>query len=1104
MAICARCRAANSKDARFCHACGAPLARPVAEERKVVTVVFVDLVGFTSRAERLDPEHVRRLLVPYHASARAELERFGGTVEKFIGDAVMAVFGAPAVHEDDPERAVRAALAIRDAVVEERALQVRIGVTTGETLVAVGARAETGEAMVAGDVVNTAARLQAGAAVNGVLVDEATFRATEGSIRYREHEPVAARGKSTKVRVWEALEPRAQLGLDPRRAARAPLIGREGDLAQLVGALARARSRREPELVTIVGVPGIGKSRMVLELAKRIDAEPDLVTWRLGRSLPYGDGVSFWALSEMVKAEAGIVETDPPEEAEAKLATALASLPLDDLDWVQRHLRPLVGLAPGDGHGSEGGRSEAFAAWRRFFEALAEQRPTVLVFEDLHWADEGLLEFVDHLIDWAVGVPLLVLATARPELYSRRPDWGAGRANASTLALSPLSESESADLVAALSGGGALPPDLLRILLDNAGGNPLYAEEFVRLASDQPLVGGAPVPATVQGIIAARLDTLAPEEKSLLQDAAVLGRVFWTGGVAGVAASERWSVEDVMRRLERREFVTRRRRSAVPGETEYAFGHVLVRDVAYAQIPHAQRAGKHRRAAEWIESVLADRIEQNVEMLAYHYRSALEFATAARQETDELTERLRRALRDAGDRAAALHSWPAAARFYAEALTVWPADRERARLLLEHGRALFRAEDRGEEELEAALTALLEQGDLSLAAEAELLLGGLRFRHGGRDEALARFHRALALVEDTPLSPSKARVFSTLSAFHMVELEAEEAIRYGREALRMAQELGLAEVEASALNNVGFSRATLGDAGGVQDLERSVEIAAVANSPEVIRAYLNLGTSLADLGDLRRMVEVQSEASKAAERFGDAAARHMVAAERLWADYWRGAWDPAAALAEELLAAMEAGAPRLYFEPSARLVRAWLALARGPLEQALDDLAILVEFVREANFVQALFPALALRAHVLAAVDRPDDAWQQADELLRVWRESGVNGCSYWTADLAFAVSRLGRNDDLLQPLLAAPRTRWTEAAQALADREPARAAGMYAEIGSLPDEAHARLLAADRLLARDRSDEARAELDAALAFYRRVGAARYVAEAEGLLAIAV
>jgi class 3 adenylate cyclase/tetratricopeptide (TPR) repeat protein len=1125
MPVCQHCGEENPARARFCLACAAPLAAPPAprrEERKVVSVLFCDLVGFTSRAERLDIEDVRGVLAPYYQRLRGELERFGGTVEKFIGDAVMALFGAPAAHEDDPERAVRAALAIREAITEFNDqdpgldLHVRVGVTTGEALVALDARPAEGEGMASGDVVNTAARLQAAAPVDGILVDEATWRATDRQISYQPAKAVQAKGKADPVGVWQALAARSSLGVDVAQEGRAPLVGRERELDLLADTLARARSEQTPQLVTLVGVPGIGKSRLVFELLQLVEAEPELVTWRQGRCLPYGEGVALWALGEIMKAQAGILDSDPAEAADAKLTQTVADLIHDEPEaaWVTGQLRPLVGL-PGDTEMSGDRRAEAFAAWRRFVEAVVEQGPTVLVVEDLHWADEVLLDFLDHLVDWAADVPLLLVATTRPELLGRRPGWGGGKPNSAIVSLAPLSEADTARLVGGLMGQAVLPADTQAALLMRAGGNPLYAEEYVRMLVDRGFLRRTgrvwrleatdqlPLPETVQGIIAARLDTLSPEEKRLLQDAAVLGKVGWLGALAALGDLPRWTAEQRLHALERRELLRRERRSQVAGERQYAFRHVLVRDVAYSQLPRAARADRHRRAAQWIETLSPNRAEDRAELLAHHYHAALEFARAAGQDTASLAERARLALREAGDRALDLNAFAAAKRHYAESVTLWPRDSERARLLFHYGKAWFRTEGGGGEALEEALHELLMQGNSELAAEAEVILGELRFRQGDRDGAFARFEHALALLADAPPSLSKAYVLSTLSRFHSVALEADTAIRIGRQALKMAEDLGLDEVRAHALNNIGFARVARADAGGIDDLERSLAITLARNSPESVRTYLNLGTNLADFGDLRRTFAVHAEGRRAAERFGDKAGMQWFAAERLWELYWRGGWDEAVATSGALLADAEAGSPRSHSEPGVRLVRGWIALPRGQLDEALEDATRLRDFAREARDLQSMFPALALRARILASAGRYEQARADAAELLRIWQQSDVSIGSYWTADLAFAVSQLGRDEDLLAPLAAAPPTPWVAAARAVATWEFEQAAALYAEIGSLPDEALARLCNARRLVAAGRRDKANAELHRAFVFHRRVRAERYVQEGEALLAAA-
>jgi len=768
------------------------------QERKVVTVLFADLVGFTARAEQMDPEDVAAVLAPYHARLRSEFERHGGTVEKFIGDAVMALFGAPVAHEDDPERAVRAALAIRDWVLDEGGLEVRIGVNTGEALVTLEARPAEGEGMAAGDVVNTAARLQAAAPVNSILAGEQTYRATERQIEYREAESVQAKGKAQPVAAWEAVEPRSRFGVDTVQAG-APLVGRQRELELLTGALARARQEREPQLVTLVGVPGIGKSRLVYELSQALEHDPDLIVWRQGRSLPYGEGVTYWALAEMVKAQAGILETDGAREAEAKLHAAIVAVVGEEAEarWLEGHLRPLAGLGS-EGQGGGEGREEHFAAWRRFLESLAERDPAVLVFEDLHWADDDLLDFVDHLVDWAGGVSLLVVGTARPELLERRPGWGGGKPNALTLSLSPLSDEETARLIAALLERSVLPAEQQAELLVRAGGNPLYAEQFVRMllerGSDE-----LPMPETVQGIIAARLDALPEEEKTLLQAAAALGKVFGLGAVSVIAAVEPSEAEGRLHALERKEFVRRERRPSVAGESEYVFRHLLVRDVAYGQIPRAIRAEKHRLAAEWVESL--GRPADHAEMVAHHYLSALELVRAAGQETSALEPAARSAARQAGDRARALNAYVAALRFYEAALGLWPEDEPgRGQLLLRYGEAMMVQElfgNRSQGVLAEARNALLAEGNDAEAAEAEILLAMDASNSGFGEEVVTHTRNALEIAARLGPVRSKAFVFGwSANRFVMAGISPQRGVELSEEALAIARELGEQELQA--------------------------------------------------------------------------------------------------------------------------------------------------------------------------------------------------------------------------------------------------------------------------------------------------------------------
>jgi class 3 adenylate cyclase len=1063
-------------------------------ERKVVTVLFCDLVGFTARAESLDPEDVEALLGPYHARVRAELERHGGTVEKFIGDAVMALFGAPVAHEDDPERAVRAALAIHDFALEE-GLELRIGVTTGEALVRLDAQPGSGEGMASGDVVNTAARLQAAAPVNGILVSEATHRATRDAVEYEEAPAVEAKGKSEPVPVWLATAARSRFGVDVSHHARAELVGRERELAILSDAFERARQERVPQLVTLVGVPGIGKSRLVYELSRIADSAPDLITWRQGRCLAYGDGVAFWALAEMVKAQAGIDERDTEDDAIAKLRAAIdAAIPEEgDARWVESHLRPLIGVETESGLGGDR-RGEAFAAWRRFLEALAEQRTLVLVFEDLHWADDGLLDFVDELVDWLRDVPLLVVASARPELLERRPGWGGGKLNASTIGLAPLSSEQTSLLIARVLERAVLPAATQGALLDRAEGNPLYAEQFAQLYLERGSASELSLPETLQGIVAARLDGLATDEKAALQDAAVIGKVFWAGGL-GMDVDRS---SPLLHSLERKGFLTRQRRSSVEGESEWAFSHMLLRDVAYSQIPRAERAAKHRAAAEWIESL--GRPEDYAELLAHHWRSALELAAASGQDGAELVDPARRALRVAGTRAFSVNAYPTAAAYYGDALALWPEeDAERPQLLYRWADALYlAADDRALEALETARDALLEAGDQQTAAEAELSVSRIWWHRGQRDESFRHDARAAELA-GTTTSPATARVLAQLARARMIAGEPDEGIRLGEQAVAMAEALGNDEIRAHALSTVGSSKGYLGDPEGVADMERALEIAVGVRSPQAGTILNNLAVqALFDL-DIRRTAELFDEGLRVAELYGSGSDARWLRGQQAGAAYVLGRWDEFLELGGRFIAECEAGSPHyLYYRMLGD--RGEVRGARGDFDGALGDFRHSLALAREVGDPQALLPRLGATVLLFETHGLADEARALAAELVELvptYAHEATLALSF-----AFLLSRLALEfePELRQALEDAPPGRWKELALISLDRDFVRAADIWAAGGSPPLEARVRLRAAEELIDGGRSEEGEDQARRALEFYRSVAAVYYIGRCETLL----
>jgi class 3 adenylate cyclase len=1064
----------------------------------VVTVLFADLVGFTARAERLDPEDVRALLDPYHAHLRSELERFGGTVEKFIGDAVMALFGAPLAHEDDPERAVRAAFAIRDWAGEQgEDLQVRIAVNTGEALVALGARPSEGESMVAGDVVNTAARLQAAAPLNGVLVGEQTYRATVEVIDYQQAESVVGKGKSEPIPAWEALQARSRFGVDVSLRAAAPLVGRGRELELLVSTLARVCEERSPQLVTLVGVPGIGKSRLIHELSGIVNAGPELIMWRQGRSLPYGEGVTFWALAEIVKAQAGILESDRPEQAQEKLARTVAWAAADESEaqWLERHLRALAGLADESSDAPE----EGFAAWRRFLEALADERPLVVVFEDLHWADDALLDFVDRLVERARGVPLFVVAMARPELLQRRSGWGGGKPNALTISLSPLSDEETACLVQALLERPLLGAQTQEVLLARAGGNPLYAEQYARILLERGDL--LELPETLQGIIAARLDGLSEDEKRLLQDAAVLGKVFWLGAVEALDGVTRWQAEELLYGLERKEFVERSRASSVASESEYAFRHLLIRDVAYGQIPRAVRAQKHIRAAVWIESL--GRPDDQAEMLAHHYLRALELAEAAGLDVAALGESARHALRDAGDRAASLYALDAAERFYDAALRLWPEDDPGRAALLFRRAAPVRISAGGDpKRLAEARDALLAAGDTVAAGEAEMLLA-LSFWHQGRRDLYDEHDdRAAALLADAPPSRASARAQLRRASQASFAGDSATAIELGLQVGALAEQLDWQDGLSQALSLVGIARVEMGEQGGLNDLARSIEIASAVGALGTLSgAYNNLAVAFQVLGNLDAGYAARLEGARIAEQIGSASEMRWFQGVLVDHHYRRGEWSEAQRMADDYLAVVEGGSPH-YNAWQDWAIRAEMRLARGDSSGAIRDAESALGAGRAVADAQAVYFVLPACAHVFFLAGERDRAVPLVLEFIEALRRGVSLQFAVINLPVFASVTRhVGLARELLDALADHRQTPWTEVARAYGRGDFVTAAEILHRTGSRPEEAEARLRAAEQLVTESRRAQADEQLRQAFDFYRSVGATHYMRQCQALFA---
>ena len=1106
MAACPACGTEHAEGARFCSSCGASLAPATTarrEERKVVSVVFVDLVGSTAHAETSDPEDVRALLRVYHERARDELESFGGTVEKFIGDAVVAVFGAPVAHEDDPERAVRAALAVRDAVARlnddepDRDLHVRIAVNTGEALVSLDASPGEGEAMVAGDVINTAARIQSAAPVDGILVGGQTFTATERQIVYREADSIDAKGKIEPVPVWEALEARSRLGVDLGGAGRAALIGRDRELDLLVDVLTRSRRERSTQLVTLVGVPGIGKSRLVYELRRVVDEDDELITWRQGRCLPYGEGVSYWALGEIVKAQAGILESDAAEAASAKLEDVVGLLPDEgERAWVARHLRPLVGLGSDDL--SEDTRGEAFAAWRRFIEAIAESGPTVLVFEDLHWADNGLLDFVDNLVDWVDGVPLLVLCTARPELLDRRAGWGGGKRNATVVSLAPLADEDTAGLVLALLERPLLDAAAQQALVARAAGNPLYAEEFVRILEAGANVNTA-LPDTIQGIVAARVDLLPIAEKELLRNAAVLGKVFWSDALASIGGVEPWELSETLRSLERKEFIRREHRSSVAGASQHAFVHALVRDTTYGQLPRAARADRHVAAATWIESLPEDRAEDRAETLAHHYLTAIELYRAAGDDVAHLAARAVGPLTEAGERSLALAAHPAAARFLSQALELVPEGHEPApELLLAAGKA-FDSIGRTGDELARAVDGFERAGDPERAAEAATLASRHAW-HTLSTDVDSWLGRAAALVEHRPASRAKAFVVAAQARRDMLVYRPKSGYEAATTAVALAREIADVEIEADALVTLGCARVSLGDPAGVEDLEDALGL--VGHRGRVAaRALNNLGWAYSVIGDLSHALGVSEQSAARATQEGDVQQAWFSEGNVANNLYSLGRWDEAMNSVDSFDSAPEGAR---YMQTSVRSIRANILAARDRPEAALEEIRDVVAISRPTMDPQAIWPSLVELSRIAQQLGLDDEAEACLDELTDSIAASESPGdAQEWDIQLVLAFVDADRSQEAREIVERLPAVIWREVCDAVLEARYVAAADLLDATGEQPVQAELRLRAATQLLFEGRLGEAQAQLERARAFWQSVGATRYLREADELFAAA-
>jgi class 3 adenylate cyclase/tetratricopeptide (TPR) repeat protein len=1138
---CPECGAENPAGAKFCMECGtalspaasatapapeAPEAPP--EERRQATVVFADLSGYTAAAERMDPEAVKALVDRTLRLLGEQIERFGGSIDKFIGDNVMGVFGAPVAHEDDPERAVRAGLAMQDAMEEANrqsrekydvGFSLRVGINSGEVMAgAVGDRYT-----VMGDAVNVAARLQAAGRPDSVTVGESTYRASQEAISYERLEPLTLKGKEEPVPAWEATGVLAE----PRRGttrAETPLIGREEEAGLLTSLVERVEREGRPHLVTVIGQAGVGKSRLLRELMTNLAESEDPPTIRRGQCPPYGAGIAYWALAEVLNDEFEIRDTDAPDAAWEKLRSGVTKLmtELGDESAGERNAALLaipLGLEPPEElqqseQDPQRMREALFSAARAAVEGIARRRPLVLAIDDIHWADEGMLDLIDHLTRW-VRAPLLLICLTRDELLERRPGWGGGRRNATTIALEPLTESETRELVAALmpssdNGTGDVVPQVA----ERSGGNPLFAEEMVNRLLEEDTVEAEALPSTVQSLLAARLDSLDRLERRLLQSASVVGQTFWEGALAPTAAEEGLDLHQTLANLEEKDLLAPSAGSRLAGEREYAFKHVLIRDVAYSMLPKSVRCRKHVEVAEFIRERAGERSDGVIGLIAEHFARAAALGSEAGLERDELAGLQTQAvesLEAAGDAAAALYSNAEAFDRYTAALEISDS--------LEPGTVARIGEKEGDVALrmgrvdaavgvwERCLEYHRAQEDLARVADLHRKIGAALWHKGERRASIDNYQRGIDLLKDGPPCIELVRLYEEAASLYMHTGDNMLAIYASEKALRLAERLDEARAASRAHGIFGRVFGRIGDSEKAREnLERSVALARESDRAEAVRALLTLGYHLEiseadydgaatayrealeiaqEVGDLPSQVELHASlgelavdkadweaVEEAAEASASLAEREGLYGKLCFPDLMRGVlswrsgnWDEAA---KSFRRAHELGEQVGRSEVAYNALY-WLATTlreRGDLSAAETELTRALDICERAGLIAQSVEAISARAVVLALAGRTDQARAAAEEAERLAGRLHYPVGEAATAEAAGACAE--------------------DAEDAAAKMEVAR--GRWRELGR-PLDATRCLVVRGRLLLQDDPDAAAGLLDEAAGEYEELGA---------------
>ena len=992
---CPACSSANAPGMRFCGECGTPLVaagppspaqavdrpEPVAE-RRLVSVLFVDLVGFTTLSESRDAEEVRELLTRYFDICRSLVGRYGGVVEKFIGDAVMAVWGTPTTNEDDAERAVRAALDMTAAIValgEEigiPTLRARAGVISGEAAVTLRA---VGQGMVAGDIVNTASRIQSVAQPGQALVGAETKLATDQAIEYEDAGTHELKGKAEPIQLWRAVRVVALTGGSGRSGEiEPPFTGRESELRLIKELYHSSADEKRAHLLSVIGIGGIGKSRLAWEFEKYVDGLATEVWWQRGRCLPYGDGVAFWALGEMVRTRAGIIENEESESALAKLQAALERFIPDEDErrFVEPRLAQLLGLATR----ISGDQENLFSSWRIFFERLSDISPTIMIFEDLHWADASLLDFIEYLLDWGRDHRILIVTLARPELIERRPTWGAAMRGFTSRFLEPLSSASIEQLLEGAVEG--LSPDLRNQILERSEGIPFYAVETLRMLIDRGMLvredGGfrstgpletLEVPTTLHALIAARLDGLATDERRVLQDASVLGRTFTIPGLTAVSGMSAEELQPLLAALVRKEVVSLATDPTSPERGQYGFLQDLVRRVAYDTMSKRDRGLRHVAAAEYVSAVAGSEDDDLIEVIAAHLLDAYQAGPDAAN-ADQLRVRTRDAQVRAGERVASLGANLAAQRYFERAATLTDDPVPQAELLEHAGvMALASARPHDASDLWARAKVLLEAAGLARAAarvsarQAEVMWGQGRLKDG-----LDTMDQAFQLLSADEPDADLAALAAQIGRFAFFAGDLDLGAERIETALDIAERLDLPEIFSMALNTkaliingrgrVGESRALMRYALGVA-LEHDKPSAA-------LRAYNNLAEY--DMHDDRfaNAQQVIDEGLLLARRVGS----------RFWERIFLGVMYPRYALGEwsaALRAMEELGGwdedSRVAFSQGYVAFGVAIHVHRGDLAAAEAMLAAFHEFAESADVQERVEYAAAQAFFFLASGD---------------------------------------------------------------------------------------------------------------------------------------